>query len=148
MILFLDTSALVKLYLVEPGSERMRGATTQEGPVAASHLAFAEIHATFARRSREEFLLAVEFEQLRLRFADDWEQLTQIPIGSEILALVPGLCERHPLRGGDALHLASALLLLQEGLEVTFACSDRRLLDAAAAEGLATFDPAQDERER
>lgn len=141
MILFLDTSALVKLYLAEPGSERMRGAATEGHPVAASHLAFAEIHATFARRGREELLLASELEQLRRRFAGDWEELTQVPIGAEVLALVPGLCERHPLRGGDALQLASALLLVQEGLAVTFACSDRRLLDAAAAEGLATFDP-------
>jgi uncharacterized protein len=143
LILFLDTSALVKLYLAEPGSERMRGAAMQEGPVAVSHLAFAEIHATFACRRREELLLASELEQLQLRFADDWEELTQVPIGAEILTLVPGLCERHPLRGGDALQLASALLLLQQGLEVTFACSDRRLLEAASAEGLAVFDPVQ-----
>jgi hypothetical protein len=39
--------------------------------------------------------------------------------------------------------LASALLLHQEGLEITFACSDRGLLAAAASEGLATFDPVQ-----
>jgi hypothetical protein len=38
------------------------------------------------------------------------------------------------------------LLLHEEGLEVTFACSDRRLLDAAAAEGLAIFDPASEGR--
>jgi predicted nucleic acid-binding protein len=144
LILFLDTSALVKLYLAEPGSERMHAAATEAPPVAASHLAFAEIHATFARRRREELVLAVELEELRRRFAEDWEELMQVPIGAEVLALVPGLCERHPLRGGDALQLASALLLVQEGLAVTFACSDRRLLDAAAAEGLATFNPVED----
>jgi uncharacterized protein len=143
LILFLDTSALAKLYLAESGSDRMRDAAMSERPVAASHLAFAEIHATFARRVREALLLAAEVEELRRRFAEDWEELTQVPIGAAVLALVPGLCERHPLRGGDALQLASALLLAQGGIEVTFACSDRRLLDAAAAEGLATFDPAQ-----
>ena len=145
MILFLDTSALVKIYIAEPGSERMREAVAREGPKAASVLAFAEIHATFARRRREELLLAGELEQIRLGFADDWEKLTQMPVGAAVLQLVPGLCERHPLRGADAVHLASALLLHEEGLEVVFACSDRPLLGAAAAEGLATFNPASED---
>ena len=146
MILFIDTSALVKLYIAEPGSERMREVATRGEPVAVSDLAFAEIHATFARRRREELLLASELEEVRLVFADDWERLTRVPLGAEVLALVPALCQRHPLRGADAVHLASALLLHGEGLEVTFACADRHLLKAAAAEGLATLDPAPEER--
>lgn len=146
MILFLDTSALVKIYIAEPGSERMREAVAREEPKAASVLAFAEIHATFARRRREELLLATELEQLRLGFADDWEQLTQVQVGAAVLNLVPALCGRHPLRGADAVHLASALLLREEGLEVLFACSDRNLLGAAVVEGLATFNPASEER--
>jgi predicted nucleic acid-binding protein len=143
LILFVDSSVLVKLYIAEPGSERMRKVAAQGDPVAASRLAFAEIHATLARRRREGLLLASEFEQLRSRFAEDWEKLTQVPVGAEALALIPELCERHPLRGADAVHLASALLLDQEGLEITFACSDRNLLAAAASEGLATFDPVK-----
>lgn len=143
MILFVDTSVLVKLYIAEPGSERMREAVDTAEQIAASLLAFAEIHATFARRRREGLFLASELEELLVRFTDDWAEVMQLPIGAEILALVPGLCERHPLRGADAVHLASALLLHQEGLEILFVCSDGELLGAAAAEGLAIFDPVQ-----
>ncbi|HYU32145.1 MAG TPA: type II toxin-antitoxin system VapC family toxin [Thermoanaerobaculia bacterium] len=146
MILFLDTSALVKLYIAEPGSERMRETASRGEPVAASDLAFAEIHATFARRGREEFLQATELEEIRAVFAEDWERLTQIPLGATVLELVPRLCQRHPLRGADAVHLASALLLHEEGLEVTFACSDHKLLGAATAEGLTTLDPTAEEQ--
>lgn len=144
MILFLDTSALVKIYVSEPGSERMREVVARDDPKAVSVLAFAEMHATFARRRREELVLPGELEQVLSGFGDDWERLTQIPVGDVALRLVPALCQRHPLRGADAVHLASALLLQKEGLEVTFACSDRNLLRAAAAEGLVTFDPAAD----
>jgi uncharacterized protein len=146
LILFLDTSALVKLYIAEPGTERMREAAAHGDPMAVSDLAFAETHATFARRRREELLTSSELEKVRRSLASDWEKLTQMPLGAAVLKLVPGLCERHPIRGADAVHLASALLLHEEGLEVTFACSDRRLLDAAAAEGLVIFDPASQER--
>jgi predicted nucleic acid-binding protein len=148
LILFLDTSALVKIYIAEPGSERMRKAVAREEPRVASVLAFAEIHATFARRRREELLLDTELKQIRLVFDSDWEKLTQIPVGDAVLTLVPGLCERHPLRGADAIHLASALLLREEGLEVLFACSDRPLLGAAATEGLAIFDPVSEVSQR
>jgi predicted nucleic acid-binding protein len=147
LILFLDTSALVKLYITELGSERMRVLVAKGEPVAVSVLAFAEIHATFRRRRREELLQATELEQLQLAFASDWEELTQVPVGSAVLQLVPSLCARHPLRGADAVHLASALLLHQAGLQVTFACSDRHLVEAAAAEGLITFDPVAEGRE-
>jgi predicted nucleic acid-binding protein len=146
LILFLDTSALVKLYIADTGSERMRQAASRGEPVAASDLAFAETHATFARRGREELLRATETEEIRTVFGEDWERLTQIPLSATVLKLVPGLCQRHPLRGADAVHLASALLLHEEGIEVIFACSDHRLLEAAAAEGLTTFDPAAEEQ--
>jgi predicted nucleic acid-binding protein len=147
LILFLDTSALVKLYIAEPGSERMRELVTRGASVVVSVLAFPEIHATFMRRRREELLQATELEQLQRAFAGDWEETTQVPLSSAVLGLVPGLCARHPLRGADAVHLASALLLHQEGLQVTFACSDRHLTEAAAAEGLVIFDPVSEDQE-
>ncbi len=143
MILFVDSSALVKLYVEEQGSERMRQTVAHGNTVAASDLAFAEIHAALARRRREGSLLAPEFDRLRLQLAGDWPKLTQVSIGPEILSLVPELCVRHPLRGADSLHLASALHLQVGGLEITFACSDRTLFAAAASEGLAVFDPVQ-----
>ena len=47
------------------------------------------------------------------------------------------LLARHPLRAGDAIQLASALLLRRELSEaVTFAAYDDRLKAAAKAEGL------------
>jgi hypothetical protein len=57
------------------------------------------------QRSRAEGEKGCELEQLQLAFARDWEELTQVPIGSAILELMPGLCERRPLRGTDAVHL-------------------------------------------
>ena len=141
MIFFVDSSALVKLYVEEPGSDRMRSLADRERHLAASDLAFAEIHASFARRRREGHFRPEEFEELAQRWTEDWQSLMRVPIGAEALAIIPGLCETHPLRGADAIHLASALLLQEHGLEVTFTCSDRVLLEAARSEGLFLYDP-------
>lgn len=71
MILFADTSALVKVYIEEPGTAPMRETAAGARTVIASHLAFAEIHATFARRKRESLLPPEELEKLQIRFAAD-----------------------------------------------------------------------------
>ena len=59
----------------------------------------------------------------------------------EVLQLARTLCERHTLRGLDAIHLASALSLKTAlGEAMTFAAADARLLRAAEAEDLQPLD--------
>ncbi len=140
MILFLDTSALVKLYIAEPGSETMRRKVSDQ-VVGLSHLAYAETHATFARRRRENLLTAEEHQFLIDSFEHDWQTAVRIPVSEQVLNLIPDLCCGHPLRGADAVQLAAALVVHHQGVEVHFATNDRRLLEAAEAEGLTVFDP-------
>lgn len=141
MILFLDTSALVKLYIAEEGSEVLC-ARVGRAAVAVSNLAYAEAHATFARRLREGLLDDAEHRRVAEQFEEDWQAMIRVSLGEDVLTRVPGLCLDHPLRGGDTVQLASASLLRNEGAEVIFAASDRKLLEAARAEGLRVFDPA------
>ncbi len=145
MILFADTSALVKLYVDEIGSLEMaeRVHRPEGGRLALSVLAYPEVHATFARRLRESLLSAEEHAALGSRFEKDWQTGIRVALGSQVLRWIPRLCSEHPLRGADAAHLASALELLDAGLEVTFAASDIRLTEAAEAFGLDVFDPAR-----
>ena len=140
MTLLLDTSALVKLYLEEPGTRSIQERVA-ETTVALSHLAYGEIYATFARRLREKLLNEDEHNAVCMAFEEDWGAVLRIPISTEVLVQVPALCRRHPLRGADALHLASAMMLVEREVDVTFASSDRRQLEAATAEGIATYDP-------
>jgi uncharacterized protein with PIN domain len=63
LIVFLDTSALVKLYLLEPGSETLLNQVAN-AVVAVSPLTYGEMHATFARRLRENLLTTEEHQLL------------------------------------------------------------------------------------
>lgn len=136
---FVDTSALVKLYVRESGSAAMWDLARQV-PMAVSELAWAESFATFARRGREGFADPEVLASVGARFEQDWEGFLVVdPAAARQLVTV--LVARHPLRGADAVHLASALLLAREGLRIRFACADLRLLGAAVAEGLDAVHP-------
>lgn len=140
MILFGDTSALVKLYIEEAGSAEM-AEQARASRLAASVLAYAEIYSTFARRKREGLLTADEHDELVQRFETDWQTVIVMALRPALAARIPRLVSDHPLRGADAVHLASALALQDAGLKTTFAASDTRLVEAAAEEGLEVIGP-------
>ena len=53
MILFCDTSALIKLYIVESGSAELKARVLESDAVAVCRIAWAEAHAALSRRARE-----------------------------------------------------------------------------------------------
>lgn len=137
MIVFFDTSALIKRYLEEAGSDAVAKLWSSATLAAASQLLYAEMIATFARKRREEPSNAAVLDQRQQAFRTDFQTLTRIALDDDVHRRVDDLLGCHPLRGADAIHLASALLVrdaLQQA--VTFACADAKLVAAARAEGL------------
>jgi predicted nucleic acid-binding protein len=137
VIVYFDTSALVKRYLVEEGStaiEALWNATTR---AVASEILYDEMAATFARKKREVPADADSIDKARATFRAEWLSMRRVAVGDDVHARVDELLARHPLRGADAIHLASALLV-RDALQqpVTFACADQKLVTAARAEGL------------
>lgn len=78
MILFADTSALIKLYVEEAGSVVM-AERVRQARMALSVLAYAEAYATFARRLRESLLTAEEHAGVAERFERDWQGVIHVP---------------------------------------------------------------------
>ena len=67
----------------------------------------------------------------------DFAALRAVELSTPVVLEARALLVRHPLRAGDAIQLASALLLRRElGEPVAFAAYDDRLKAAAKAEGL------------
>lgn len=140
MIPFIDTSALIKLYVAELGSESLR-AKLEKSTIVVSQLSYAEVYATFARRLREGLLKSDEVEVVTSAFEQDWGAMVQVPFSDHVARQIRRLCLQHPLRGADAFQLACAAMLRSEGSDVTFIASDRGLLGIASADGFAVFDP-------
>lgn len=134
---YLDTSALIKRFVAEKGSPQVENLVSQSGHVATAKIAYAEVHAGLARKHREGHLPSGQYALACRQFESDWPAYVLLDLQDEILTLARDLIQRHPLRGFDAIHLASALRLKTAlGEEVTFAAADERLLRAARVERL------------
>lgn len=155
-MLYLDSSALFKRYQIEQGTAalnaRLRKETRGLRSVFTSVLTYAEIHATFARRARENLLSAGEAAALQDEFDADWVlSIGPIELGAGVLAFVRDAVRSFPLRGADAIHLASALWLrdmARLGVKsdqytgpLVFVSSDKQLAKAAAKSHLEVFNP-------
>jgi uncharacterized protein len=136
LILYLDTSALVKAYVAETSSDSVRSWITRAGEVATVSIAYAEARAAFARHAREGRLAKPDLRLVVNRLDDDWSRYTIVETTDGIVAKAGALAERHALRGFDAIHLAAALELRSTDTTVDFACFDARLNRAARRERL------------
>jgi len=136
-ILYLDTSALIKLYIDEPGSEQVRDAVEKSKIVSTSRIAYVEARAGIARKFRTRELSRGEYKLMVESLEEDWPEYFVVEVSEAIVKLGGELVEKYPLRGFDAVHLASALML-KERLRsaIAFGCFDKSLNAAAKEEGL------------
>jgi uncharacterized protein len=143
---FLDTSALVKLYVQEPGTDRLLPLINDQpqNRFAVLAISVVEVRSAIRRRQRAgdidpgvatAVLEAVQ-SHLESRFIRQAVNDTVIDTALEMI-------DRYALRAYDAVQLAGCLTLCTIAAEpFTFVCSDHRLLDAARSERLTVLDPA------
>ncbi len=148
MILYLDTSALVKLYAVEEGRETVERAVEEAGRIVTSAVAYAEARAALARKLREGVFSEGEHREAVAALDEDWRTLEVLSVTENVARLAGDLAERHALRGFDAVHLASALLVRAasreqgDGEDVLFLGFDIDLM-GAVAEVISVDEPGE-----
>ncbi len=146
---YADSSALVKRYVNETGSDWVR-AICDPGAgevIALADIGLVEIAAALGVKHRQNLLSApIRDGLLRDLQRDGRDQYWLIDVDQERIVRAIELTRRQKLRGYDAVHLACALFLQEtlvtHGLPAPVLLSaDQELLAAAQAEGLATDDP-------
>jgi uncharacterized protein len=143
---FLDTSALVKLYVQELGTARLLPlfSSQSENRFAVLSISAVELRSAIRRRQQagdidEENATAI-LDALRYHLATRF--LRQL-VNDAVIDQAFEMIDRYSLRAYDAVQLAGCLVLSTVGSETwAFVCSDHRLLEAANAERLRVFDPA------
>lgn len=138
MILYLDTSSLVKLYVREDDSDEVKALFDKARIVATSQVAYAEACAAFARKYRQGDFTNEQYHTVITNLQQHWGAYFALDVSWPVAKLAGVLAERHDLRGFDAIHLASALILKTRlGSTITFSSADHKLEDAAQSESLA-----------
>ncbi len=140
MILYLDASALAKLYVDEDGARQARQGVQDAEVVATCEIAYVEVRAALARRHREGALKPTDYRRSLRDLHADWPRFFLIAVTGQVVQSAGDIAEQHHLRAYDAVHLASGLAVQTQAREsVTFACWDRSLSQAAAKAGLHPF---------
>jgi hypothetical protein len=130
-MLYLDSSAIVKLVAPEPESVALVEILGADSDAISSALARVEVLRAVRRVSSSSERIG--------RAEDVLDRIALVPIDDDILHEAARLTPRG-LRTLDAIHLATALMLAPDlAIVVTY---DSRLSDAAAEAGLAVVAPA------
>jgi hypothetical protein len=146
---FLDSSALVKRYISEGGTRWVRIITAQRAGnvILIAQVTPVEVVSALSRREREGYLSPSNAHAARVLLDRHTDHLYEsIGLSAKIAAGAKYLLEKGSLRAYDAIQLASALesndQLVAAGLPpLVFVSADKRLLEVATAQGLATDNP-------
>jgi uncharacterized protein len=136
---YFDASALVKRYVREKGSSKVQRLLAADVP-ATSRLSAVEIASAVERRVREGALSGEDRNRILAALDRDMTAMLVVEITAAVITGARLLLQRHPLRAGDAIQLASCLHLQEQVEEdLTFVGFDDRLLTAARAGRLKTL---------
>ena len=148
-IYFLDSSALIKRYVVEIGSPWIKTLTDSQtgNSLLLVRITWVEVLSAFARRQREGGITAAEVAALIAKFRSEFNSRYRvIEVDLALVERAGELIVQYPLRAYDAVQLASALrvqslLTSMPETQLIFVSADNRLLDIAQAAGLAIDNP-------
>jgi predicted nucleic acid-binding protein len=153
-ICYFDSNAIVKWFHDEEGTERVKGLINQVVVAAPSDtnriyigaLSLVEVPAAFSILERTNKLSRETRDELfKAFYTSRQDMFNVIPITNEILLDAAVLTQRYPLKGYDAVQLATVLdlqaTLSELSLSIVFVSSDVQLLQAAQSEGLEIENP-------
>ena len=137
MMLYLDTSALVKCYVAERGSPDVFALIEHAEVVASSLISRTEVAAAVAKAVRLGWVSSESGRKAQRTFLSEWAELLRLPVTETLVSRADTLAWDYALRAYDAIQLASALTWQEAvGRPVTLATFDRELWEAGQTAGL------------
>jgi predicted nucleic acid-binding protein len=137
LILYFDSSALVKRYIEEQGSSDVLDWMDDSDLNGTVLVTRAEVAAAITRAVRMQYVSQENARQFLDTFRKEWSSLQRLPVTEPLVARADALACGHNLRGYDGIHLAAALIWQELlGLPVTLVTYDQELAEAARVSGM------------
>jgi uncharacterized protein len=144
---FLDTSALVKRYVEEPGSDVVTGICDHSlrHDIVIASIAEVELTSAVRRRVREGTFPVDDADKVYGWFKEDLVQQYAVRmLDAAVISTAVELLTLYPLRAYDAVQLASSLVASRARTDaklppLVFVAADRDLADIAMAAGMQTI---------
>ena len=132
VILFCDTSALMKLLIDEAQSDQIRQISSTVDAIGVCRISWAETMAALARLQREDPINNEDLDLARQQLTQSWRTFTIVEVSQPLVETAGRFADIFALRGYDSVQLAAAHeLQVSTEQKVLFACYDRRLNQAA-----------------
>lgn len=147
---YLDASAVAKRYVAEPGTALVNVIfnTVAADRLYILNIGLAEIVSILVRKRNGGLISQAHWGQALIDFDNEIVGVAEIrkePVTRRLVTASFALVVAHSINSTDALILKSALAIARKlrksGDDLVLAASDQRLLRAAQAEGLTTFNP-------
>lgn len=148
MMLYLDTSAVVKLYVTEDDSAQVQAWVDEARILLTASITYAEARAALAQSRRSGILSATGLRGAVMELDSAWAGYNAVEINEALVRRAGRLAEAHALRGYDAVQLAAALQARAGEDAYRFAAFDAHLNEAAVREGLRLAAPPDTVAER
>jgi hypothetical protein len=132
MRVFFDSSAFVKRYVSEQGTDAVLAWCDQATELCLSGIALPEIISAFCRLQREKRITPLQYRHLKTMLLADIQEASIGDLTPEVISHSVIAQENSALRGMDAIHLGSALAFKA----AVFVSADARQCAAAAQAGL------------
>lgn len=132
MRVFFDSSAFVKRYISESGTDSVLQWCDKATEIGLSGIALPEIISAFCRLYRDNKITDVQYRQLKSLLMADIEDAAICDLSPQVLMHAVSSLENNSLRGMDAIHIGSAIVLQAD----VFISSDKRQITAAIQAGL------------
>lgn len=146
-VYYVDSSAWLKRYFEEPGSEWIGVLFDSEAILSCARLGYVEVVSALSRRKQQHGLSPEIYGQKSLEVQLDWASFIAVQLTNDIWDNAVSAAATLSLRGADAVHFAAAeelhdRLLFDANAEMVFVCSDQELIVAARQMDWTVIDPA------
>lgn len=141
MIVFCDTSALMKLFVEEQHSDAICRACESSTLIVVSQVTWVEMCAALALKQRTRQLDAPQAAKALQELRVEWVRYSKLAVDQSLISAAGELALTFGLRAYDSLQLASAQHAHSQVTNaLAFACFDRQLNAAAVALGINTLN--------